>query len=270
MKHGIICPIPQLENFASCSNFHLILPHLVEKYPKYLEFYKGRSSLGDEIVLDNSIFEHGVSYDYRQMIEMAEDIGVSKMSAPEVLKDRIASRILREEFLEHYITSGCKVPILAVAQGQDVFEVIDSYFELLKIKEIPFLGLPFDIDEEIPYVSQGVNSLTLRRVLNRWYLVDSIYDISIKKKINLKPTHLMGLSDPVELQRYKGDMYRWITSNDSSSAFVHGCNGITYTSRGLPGEKVSQKLDFNGYDKLTDFQVGCILFNIKTILNWIV
>ena len=269
MKHGIICPVAQLERFATLSDFHLILPHLVEKYPKYTEFYRDRIDKGDHVLLDNSIFEYGVSYDYKKMIDIACRLNVSEMSAPEVLRDRIASRILRDEFLNYYSKSDCKIPVIAVAQGHDVFEVIDSYFELLEIKEIPYLGLPFDIDEQIPGVSEHVHSLTLRRVLNRWYLVECIYERSLKKKVQLKPTHLMGLSDPVELQRYVGEKYKWVRSNDSSSAFVHGSNLIIYTERGLFGEKISQKLDFEGYENLSQEQVNCIMMNINTIFKWI-
>lgn len=271
MQHGIICPVSQLERFATQSKFHLILPHLIEQYPAYKEFYTYRAKEGDHVLIDNSIFELEKSFDYRKMIEYAEEIGAVEISAPEVLKDRDASRELRDEFLEYYVKSGSKVNILAVAQGRSIQEVENSYFELLGISEIKALGLPFDLDDNTgEYAStEGIESLTLRRVLNRYSLICGIDVIAILDKLELKPTHLMGLSDAVELQLYKHGEYNWIRSNDSSTAFVHGVNGVRYTERGLPCEKIKQKLDFGGYKELTPGQIEDINYNISTILGWL-
>lgn len=271
MKHGFIFPIAYLE-YTTKSDFHLILPHLVEKYPAYKEFYKERAKQGDHILLDNSIFEHEVSFDYKKMLEYAEEIGVKEMSAPEVLKDREQSKKLRDEFLDFYAKSGGKVDILAVAQGRTCEEVVQSFFELQNISEIAALGLPFDLDDH----NTTIKSTTLRRVFNRWSVVSTIdnykdFVISINNGAGIKPTHLMGLSDPLELQAYGNNRFPWIRSNDSSSAFVHGFNLIKLTDRGLPGEKISQKLDFNGYQNisLTEEQISAIEHNMSTILNWI-
>jgi hypothetical protein len=43
-----------------------------------------------------------------------------------------------------------------------------------------------------------------------------------------------------------------------------------YTEKGLPCEKISQKLDFGAYQEpLHNSQIQCIEYNINTILNWI-
>jgi len=218
-------------------------------------------------LIDNSIFELERSYDYIKLLEYAEEIGAIEISAPEVLRDKKASFNLKEKFLNFYVKSGSRVKVLAVAQGCNLLEIVESYFELLKISEFTALGLPFDIDEHIKGVSDGVTSLTFRRVLNRWHLVDTIDSFSKKYEMELKPTHLMGLSDPVELQRYKN--YKWIRSNDSSSAFVHGVHDIKYTSKGLPGEKISEKLDFGGYNIIDPYNMDIIKDNVDQILTWI-
>lgn len=267
MKHAIIVPASQVR-FAEKSDFHLILPHLFEELPEYLEFYASRAKAGDHILVDNSIFELEKSFDYKMMIEYAEKYNFTEISAPEVLRDREASKKVRDEFLEYREKIGSKVKVLAVAQGRNMEEILESHFELLAYSEIENLGLPFDIDEEVRGASDGVKSLTLRRVLNRWYLVDLIEVQANILGIELKPTHLMGLSDPVELQKYTD--YPWIRSNDSSSAFVHGVNLVKLTDRGLPGEKIRQKLDFGGYkEPLSLEQVECITHNIEKIQSWI-
>ena len=269
MLHGIICPVSQLSTFAIQSKFHLILPHLVNSLPKYKEFYKERAREGDHVLLDNSVFELGHSLDKKELLETAEDLHVTEVVAPEVWEDAIGTNILVEDFIEYHDSMQSNIKILAMAQGNTIDEIVESFFKWNNHIKIDSLGLPFSLDYEIKGISDNVKSLTLRRVLNRWHLVDRINQYSKASSIRIKPTHLMGLSDAVELQRYKGDDYYWVRSNDSSTAFVHGVNGILYTERGLPCEKIKMKLDFEGYKLLTSELEHYVNKNIRTILSWI-
>ena len=270
MKHGIICPIAYLSYFASKSNFHLILPHLIQ-YPKYKGFYKKRVHQGDFILLDNSIFELGYSLEKEKLLAIAQDMKVSEVVAPEVWHDKEGTIKLVEEFMEYHDVTKSTVNILAMATGNTEEEIIETFFQWNRHPKINSLGLPFSLDYEIKGVSDNIKSLTLKRVLNRWHLVDSLNKYAKASSQVIKPTHLMGLSDALELQRYKGDNYYWIRSNDSSTAFVHGYNSIKYTDRGLPCEKISQKVDFSRYDEgdISHFQIECINYNIDKILSWL-
>lgn len=270
MVHGIICPVAFLERFVIKSKFHLILPHLVKQYPKYKEFYKKRAEEGDFVLLDNSIFELSYSLSKEELLDIAEDMKVSEVVAPEVWDDKEGTEKLVEEFIEYHDKQKSNINILAMSQGNSIDELVETFFKWNTHPKINSLGLPFSLNYEIKGVSDNVKSLTLRRVLNRWYLVDRINKYAQASSQHIKHTHLMGLSDAVELQRYKGENYYWIRSNDSSTAFVHGINGITYVNRGLPCEKIEQKLDFNGYSNiiLSDMQINCINKNIDKILDW--
>lgn len=254
---GIICPVPHLNDFATQSSFHLILPHLFDKFPEYEEFYRQRSSAGDFVLMDSSIFELDVSLPGQMLLELAERVQAKEMTVPEVLRDSDKSKKYLEEFLSLYAKSGSKISLLAVVQGESLPEMIQYYNYLETVSEISTIGLPFDLDWNEQEFS-GIRSRTLRRVLNRWELVDRISHTA------RKPIHLMGLSDAVELQRYVSDRYSRIRSNDSSSAFVHGAAGILYTDRGLPCEKISTKLDFS-MKLSTETQKESVLFNIQQI-----
>ena len=159
--------------------------------------------------------------------------------------------------------------VLGIAQGKNIQEITDSFFHLNSMDGIDYLGLPFMLDNEEEDISVGIKSLTLRRVINRWSLTSLISLIGESEDIEIKPTHLFGLSDAVELQKYKGSQYYWIHSNDSSSAFVHGFAGIKYSDRGLPCEKIAQKLDFGLDVELTQSQESFINYNIDKILSWL-
>ena len=270
MKHGIICPVVQLERFATLSDFHLILPHLVEKYPKYTEFYKERSRKKDFILLDNSIFELGHSLDKVELLEIAEDIGATEVVAPEVWHNKKDTIKLVDEFIQYHQQKRSSIRILAMATGETEDEIVESFFYYNTHPHIDSLGLPFTLDYELKGISNNIKSETLKRVLNRWHLIERITNYAESSSQLIKPTHLMGLSDAVELQRYTGIRYYWVRSNDSSTAFVHGYNKILYTDRGLPCEKIKQKLDFGGYStiELDEKQIQCITYNIDKILSW--
>lgn len=266
VKHGIICPEKYLEQFAGRSDFHLILPHLYESNPGYYEYYKDRISKGDFVTQDNSIFELEHSLDYKHLLEVGEKLGVSEIVGPEVLNSAADSKKLMYEFLDFREQEGSTIPVLAVAQGANLKELVDTFFEYNSDSRISALGLPFDLEHQVPYYAY-VRSLTLRRVLSRWFLVDYLHVEAAAMGIKIKPTHLLGLADGVELQAYS--VYNWVRSNDSSSAFVHGLNDIRYTDRGLPTEKIKEKLDFSMSVNLTQDQINNIDYNISSILKFI-
>lgn len=268
MQIGIICSVPDLERYAIYSKFHLILPHLYDKYPAYYEFYKFRATQGDFILQDNSVFELGESLDVNYLIETANKIGATEMSTAEVLGSSEQSYAAVMDTVERSQKLGSTIPLLAVVQGETLELFVDQFFKLNSNPDISTLGIPFDVEHlftgwELHFNS--IRSLTLRRVLSRWQLINVLNFHSKATGVTIKPTHLMGLADGVELQNY--DTIPWVRSNDSSSAYVHGLAGILYSDRGLPCEKISTKLDFSTIAK-TDTQHKAITHNITQLLQF--
>jgi len=73
VKVAFITPVPELERFATASDYHLVLAHICEQYPEYVEFYRERVKQGDYIILDNSAFELSGSVEV-EMIRRHADI----------------------------------------------------------------------------------------------------------------------------------------------------------------------------------------------------
>lgn len=260
MKLAFITPTAHLNDFAIQSNFHLVLPHLYVEHPTYSEFYRERSKRGDFIIQDTSVFELDTPLSNEDLVETANFIGASEMVAPEVLRDAEGSKILLEQFLEYKSKVNCNIPVMAVVQGKTFVEISRHWAYLLNISEVATIGLPFVLDFDTP-ASKGIKSLTLKRVLNRWYVLDTLQSAS---QLN-KPVHLLGLADGVELQHYINNPM--IRSNDSSSAFVHGSEMVYYTERGLPCEKIQTKLDFK--TRLTSHkQYEVVQHNIDMLKNF--
>jgi len=265
MKLGIICPVKHLQDFATQSDFHLILPHLYNEFPEYKEFYRERIKQGDFVLQDNSIFEAGTSLDCHYLLEQAEDLGVSEMAAPEVLGDADESKKLLVKFLDYRETMGSKIPVFATVQGKTFQDMLDYFFELNGIDEVSTIGIPSDTDYVSSY-SYGYLSPTLKKVFNRLGLVQEIEKTRLIGNIEIKPVHLLGLGDGVELQRQK--YISWIRSCDSSTAYVHGAEGICYGMRGLPCEKITDKLDF-GSSLGRQLQFHAVHYNIQMLKQFV-
>jgi len=248
IKLGIICPIPHLKDFAVQSDFHLVLPHLIKQYPEYKNFYVERSKAGDFVLLDNSIFELDTPLSNEELLDIAEECGFSEVVSPETINDSVESYSQLESFLTTHQHRNSKVQVLAMLQGKSFVEMSRYAIQLEDIKEVNTIGIPFRLEN----VDSGeesfssIKSLTLRRVFLRWKF---IFHLATCVGKGFQPLHLMGLSDGLELQMYEGGNSAeldglTIRSNDSSSAFVHGAEMISYEDRGLPVEKISKKLDF--------------------------
>lgn len=266
MKLGFIVPIKYLDEFASQSDFHLILPHVLEMSEEYLNFYRERSRRGDFVVCDNGVFELQESYPDEKLLEGASRGEADEGVVPEVLRDSQKSLEKAEKFLPLIPRN---LSVAMTVQG-DSFEEMESHYKEI-LKRFPYIdtiNIPFDIDCVIPGAPR-FRSKTLQRVVNRIAFVDRLLEKNVISRMTQH--HLLGLSDGVELQHYSSnpEKYRFIRSNDSSSSFVHGSKFIRYTERGLPCEKVEKKVDFGMDVELSRLQVECIQCNIDMLKGFV-
>ena len=79
-----ITPIPLLDQFASQSKKHLCLAHLVAKHPEtYGAFYKKMRERGDYVIMDNSAFELGASYNPADLVKLGNLCGANAIVLPD-------------------------------------------------------------------------------------------------------------------------------------------------------------------------------------------
>lgn len=264
MQLGFIVPIKYLDTFASQSDFHLILPHILETNEKYLNFYREKSRRGDFIIVDNSVFELGKSYPDEKLLRLASEVEADEIIVPEIIGDFQKSLKKAEQFLrDPQIPRDFSISI--TVQGNSFDEMKQHYKEILKrFSYLDTISIPFAIDCDIPGAPK-VKSKTLQRVINRTSFIDRLLEKGIIDYT--KKHHLLGLSDGVELKHYSSspERYRFIRSNDSSSAFTHGSNLIRYTEKGLPCEKLKEKLDFKMNKELKGSQIESIQYNINML-----
>lgn len=78
-----ITPTAYVANFASQSNTHLVLAHLVENDQRYADLYKGFSDAGDLVICDNSAYELKEPYSPEKLIELGRKCGASVIVLPD-------------------------------------------------------------------------------------------------------------------------------------------------------------------------------------------
>ena len=122
-------PIALLEKSLEYNDYQYCLVHLMEEQPEYaewfLEKYKAMRPDG-EILLDNSIFELGHSFDPQKYIDWIRKINPNYYIVPDVLEDAEGTMESWEKFTSDYIGRPESLRIGAV-QGKTWSEISECY-----------------------------------------------------------------------------------------------------------------------------------------------
>lgn len=76
----IITPTAYLDKYASQSNMHLVLAHLVDTDEQYAKFYRDRTEFK---IMDNGAFELGKSYEPEKLLELAAECDADVIVLPD-------------------------------------------------------------------------------------------------------------------------------------------------------------------------------------------
>jgi len=272
-----IVPINFLEEFATRGKYHLVLVHICQQSKKYKDFYKERRKMGDFVILDNSVYELEKPIEDERLVDIACDLNANEIILPDYPENVEKTLKISENFLSRMAKNNMlkKFQYALVIQGKrikDVEKTIKFLLEVEECKTLCFSGIPlrmylYIVDElekkNILYVPRSL-SFTMNHLYSRvalyFFLKKEGYIERLRERG--KKIHILGLTDGIELLNYaKEDVIR---SCDSSSAFVHGYHYIAYTYKGLPGEKLSVKLDFFTKN-INNLQRQLIEHNIKML-----
>lgn len=276
MKLAFITPTAYLKRFESYSDIFLAEAQICYDDEDYKNYFITKLEEGRHVILDNS---PGI----RRDITLADYLDLAYLMKPtelvainshsntvQSIDDTIKFMQLAEEF--GLMTKGIK--IMGVVQGNNFSEWVECYKALDRVVRVSSIGFtrPLDTFEELNYKTSLFSRLFLRfkmtqakaQALTRVSIINGMYQKGI---INTnKPHHLLGLTDGIELKWHV--INQWIRSNDSSSAFHHGAQGIRYKRNGLPGEKDHYDLDFN-LNRLSDKETQDIHYNMMMMKRFI-
>ena len=136
MKLASIIPV-QSKHLMYLGNYEMLLAHLANEYPACTNknCYK---------IMDNSLIELGGAVSIEQVINAANRCNADEIILPDVYKDGPATLISvckNIEWLRDHNLLG-RFRLMAVCQGKDVDEFIETFHQLKNIPEIHCIGIP--------------------------------------------------------------------------------------------------------------------------------
>lgn len=260
MKISHEVPISLLEESKNFNDYDYCLVHLLDKYPKYEEYFMNSDR---EIILDNSAYELGDAYDDNIFIEKIKQMKPTWYILPDTMNNYESTINRSIEFNKKFdIHNGYSEP-MAVVQGKTIEEFTDCYNEYVNIG-IKKIAFNFISDLYLtPFNNNKISHFNIheKRMLGRYiilkYMFTNVVDHSLEH-------HLLGCNLPQAGIRYKrNDIFKSITSIDTSNPIIHGYLNLVYNkSLGLNMKKslaiediLEEKIDLSTYNN--------IMWNVK-------
>ena len=243
-----ICPTAFLDEFAVDRPHHLTLAHLVEKDPKYVEFYKNAGGIN---IMDNSAFEMYKEgremFSAGKLVPLAESIGADYIVMTDYPGEAGIKTIEKAKEMAPMIKE-CGFGTFFVPQSAvgDKADLIEGFKWALKDPLIDYIGVSI---LAIPNAYGVESGNKLQRFLSRWMFMKELENLGLTEDMFSKKIHFLGMVDgPNEITLMKdAGFLKYIDTWDSSAATWAGLNGISFdhSPSGLMAGKYENPVDFD-------------------------
>lgn len=234
-----ITPISYLDAFARRSNRHLVLAHLVDKYPAYANFYKSCSDLGDYVMMDNGAYELHTPYDPDKLIDLAKKCGADAVVLPDYpFKPSSVTIEAAEKYIPLFKAEGFHTFYVPHSKTGDLNDWISGYMWGVSNPDVDIIGMSIlSIPNAIPAVNPAYARVTMTAILQS----AGIFDYN-------KHHHYLGLNAGPALEIPSLLRLEALTSADSSGPVWAGICGHAYTTEADSFQfvkKLKSVVDFN-------------------------
>lgn len=231
---------------------------------RYFDHFVKMLEKGRPVILDNSIFELGESFDSEtfnywlcRLVDRAGTDATLTYIVPDVLDDSRATVESFDRFMEAYPdTPGTP---MAVVQGSTPGELNECHDALLK--RVSYIGVSFNsagYNDLLHSAEQTLLTQPQQYALGRYiYVANNLIDFLEQSynetghKTNVT-YHLLGAGVPQEFKLYAPYHRQYIASLDTSNPVVHGILGIAYEEGfGLAYKQTQLLADWMGFDTST-------------------
>lgn len=233
MKVSHEVPLNLLEYSSKFNHYDYCLPHLLDKYEQYKEYFINAKKQGRYIIMDNSLHELGEAYNTDRLLYWIEELKPDEFIVPDVWENMESSINNASEWSKIKINRDTLK--VAVVQANSINEAINCYstYQALGYRKIAFSYGAKYYQELVPHPNKDIAS-----ALGRVYVISTLYNEGvINKHDNI---HLLGCAIPQEFIYYK-DM-PFIETIDTSNPIMSGLEGVEYEIWGLD-KKPTLKID---------------------------
>lgn len=255
-------PLSLMKDVREVTDYDYCLVHKLPESKEYFKFFVESLEMGREVILDNSIFELGESFDMEEYAKWIEKLNPTRYIIPDVLEDSVATMKRADEwFMGPGKNLKTDADPMGVVQGKNFKEIVDCYRFMDQVLDLEYIAISFDYSyykKTVPNSNKHISWMLGRIKL----LGDLVYNKVINES---KEHHLLGAALPQEFSCYQH--YPWITSVDTSNPVVHAINGIGYHSFGLLDKESIKMVDLFKIRK-KDVSMELLASNIKKFRNF--
>ena len=204
----------------------LAFAHLCASHTNYCGYFQESARSGRMVILDNGIMELGNAVDEALLLDVARTIRPALVTPPEVLGAGRATVSLPRDFIARLpqLRLPEETGLLGVVHGRTWGEWSEHYRLFHdELDAVVRIGIPYDLLFDVPGAKSSPRATDWMRMIENRVRVVELLD---EAGLNHKPAHLLGIVDAIELLRQK--RFKWVASNDSSTAYVTAQRGQRY------------------------------------------
>ena len=249
-------PIQLFEESLNYNDYQYCLVHLMEENEEYRDwFLTVNKRFGADVLLDNSIFELGESFDPTKYAEWILKIKPNYYIVPDVLEDAQGTMSQWQDWSKRHVPSDALK--IGVVQGKTWQELVDCY--RFMAEEADYVAISFDYSY-YKYTGYGRDKLDLW-CSGRIRFIQDLIDKGYWEWS--KPHHLLGCSLAKEFGYYVDKGITNIRSCDTSNPIVAALKGLRYNSNlGLQEKPSTMLCDLIKADVDEDV-LETVLYNTK-------
>lgn len=264
MKVSHETPTSLLEYSKKYNDFDYCLVHLLHQnigsaeHSLYYNFYKSARTLYNrEILLDNSIFELGKSFDPEQFHKSVLDIQPNMYIVPDVLEDYYGTVESFKAFdnKNKDIKNAFQTKTIGAVQGKNWQELRECYKFISDHADMVAISFDFSYYQA---TGQGWHHLE-RWCSGRQRFISDLINNGVWRWD--KPHHLLGCSLAKEFRFYVDRNIHNIVSCDTSNPIVAAIHGLKYDADYGLDTKPSTKLADLITHQFTDEQLELVEYN---------
>jgi len=216
-------PIQLFEESLQYNDYQYCLVHLMEESDEYRDWFLNvNKRFGSDVLLDNSIFELGESFDPEKYAYWLKEINPNYYIIPDVLEDATGTMQQWQDWEQKYESVDCKAAKIGVVQGKTWQDLINCY--KFMSHEADYIAISFDYSY-YKITGVGYNKLELW-CSGRQKFIQQLVDLGIWNWS--KPHHLLGCSLAKEFKYYVDNRITNIRSCDTSNPIVAALKGLRY------------------------------------------
>lgn len=258
MKISHEVPLSLLKHNYEWSDYDYLLPHLLDKYQEYKDYFLKARKDERFIIQDNGLFE-GVTHTIPDLLEKIHLIEPDIFIVPDEWNDSIITAKNAKYWKQLSLPE--RTNLMVVLQGKTVNEIHLLYQTCL---DLGYTHFAVNHSSMVYQELGGSENSLANQSVGRVMLIEYLKSQDMIKDYHY--IHLLGASTPQEFTYYRDNHPNLINSVDTSNPIIVGALGQRYSDIGLltkPSNKIEEFMEKDLAPQLED-----IIFNVYKFKNF--